>query len=98
MDLLDTLKSNGWLREQNAIGGTWQDAETSKRHDVTDPATGKSIGTIPWSCADEAAHKAFRPWSQKLAGERADALHRMAAIIRENAGPPLGVPTQLFAE
>jgi succinate-semialdehyde dehydrogenase/glutarate-semialdehyde dehydrogenase len=104
MDLLDTLKSNGWLREQNAIGGTWQDAETGKRYDVTDPATGKSIGTIPWSGADEtkaailAAHKAFGPWSQKLAGERADALHRMAAIIRENAGPPLGVPTQLFAE
>ena len=53
MDLLDTLKSNGWLREQNAIGGTWQDAETGKRYDVTGPAAGKSIGTIPWSGDDE---------------------------------------------
>ena len=75
--LIETLKAGGWLREQNAIGGTWRDADSDERHDVVDPATGAVIGTIAWSGrretrgAIEAAQMAFRPWSTTLASERA---------------------------
>jgi succinate-semialdehyde dehydrogenase / glutarate-semialdehyde dehydrogenase len=89
--LLQTLKANGWLRQANAIGGVWRDADGGATYDVSNPATGEAIGTIPWAGATEteaaiaAAQAAFRDWSGRLAGERADALHRMAAVIRENA-------------
>lgn len=89
--LLDTLKADGWLREANAIGGIWRDADTGATLAVTNPATGAVIGTIAWAGAAEtnaaidAAHVAFKTWSLTLAAERAAALHRMAAIIREHA-------------
>jgi succinate-semialdehyde dehydrogenase/glutarate-semialdehyde dehydrogenase len=88
--LSHTLKADGWLREANAIAGRWQAAENGATRDVIDPATGAVIGTIPWSGAAEtkaaitAAHTAFQFWSQTLAGERAAALLRMAAIMRDN--------------
>ncbi len=89
--ILEALKADGWLRQDNAIGGAWRDAATGDRYDVSDPATGAVIGTIPWSgaaetkAAIEAAQSAFQSWSLTLASERAAALLRMAAIIRENA-------------
>ena len=90
-DLLDRLKAEGWLRQQNAIGGIWCDAADGRKYDVTNPATGAVIGTIAWAGATDtknaidAAQAAFTAWSHTLAAERAAALHRMAALIRENA-------------
>src|ERR1700761_2843258 len=87
---VETLKADGWLKQNLAIGGVWRDADDGKRHNVTDPATGKVIGTIAWSGAAEtkaaidAAQTAFKSWSRMLAAERATALLRMAAIMREN--------------
>lgn len=89
--VLDTLKADGWLRETNAIGGLWQSADSGDTLDVTNPATGAVIGTIAWAGAAEtnaaidAAQAAFKPWSMTLAADRAAALHRMAAIIRDHA-------------
>jgi succinate-semialdehyde dehydrogenase/glutarate-semialdehyde dehydrogenase len=90
MTLLTELKTAGWLREQIAIGADWRDADAGARYDVTDPATGSVIGSIPWAGAAEtraavdAAQNAFIPWSQTLANERSEALLRMAAVIRDN--------------
>ncbi|MDF0488443.1 NAD-dependent succinate-semialdehyde dehydrogenase [Sphingomonas sp. H39-1-10] len=89
--ILTKLKADGWLREMNAIGGEWRSADSGRTEEVTDPATGTVIGTIPWAGAAEtnaaiaAAQAAFKPWSMTLAAERAAALHRMAAIIRDHA-------------
>ena len=91
--ILDTLKADGWLRETNAIGGVWGAADTGETLDVTNPATGTVIGTIAWAgsvetnAAIDAAQAAFKTWSMTLAAERAAALHRMAAVIREHAEP-----------
>lgn len=88
--LIDTPKAGGWFRVQNAIGGTWRDADNGMRHDVVNPATGAVIGTISWSgraettAAIDAAHAAFKTWSTTLDSERADALLHMAASMREN--------------
>ena len=36
-----------WLRQANFIGGAWVGAESGKTIDVTNPATGEVIGTVP---------------------------------------------------
>ena len=91
--LSEMLKADGWLRQKNAIDGAWRDADGGETRDVTDPASGDVIGTIAWAGAAEteaavdAAQAAFTTWSTTLAGERAGALHRMAALIRGNVDP-----------
>jgi hypothetical protein len=35
---VETLRDNGWLQQNNAIGGVWCSADDGKRHDVNDPA------------------------------------------------------------
>ncbi|WP_225032203.1 NAD-dependent succinate-semialdehyde dehydrogenase [Paraburkholderia sp. XV] len=85
------LRADGWLRQNNAIGGEWHAADSGKTCDVTNPATGDIMGTIAWAGAIEtkraieAAHTAFKSWSTTSASERAAMLHHMAAVIRENA-------------
>lgn len=91
MDHLTTLRAEGWLRETHAIGGTWREAASGERYPVLNPATGESIGTIAWGGAEEtraaidAGQAAFGTWSMTLAVERAEALSRMAGLIREHA-------------
>ncbi|PWB63440.1 MAG: succinate-semialdehyde dehydrogenase (NADP(+)) [Bradyrhizobiaceae bacterium] len=84
------LQKLEYKREANLIGGEWVGADSRKTIEVTDPATGEVIGTVP-SCgraetrrAIEAAAAAFPLWRGKLAAERADALRRLAALIEEN--------------
>ncbi len=90
MKLLDQLRSEGWLREQIVFGGEWQDAYDGGKADVFNPATGDTIGNIAWAGVRETrdaiktAQAAFTAWSQTLAEARADCLHRMSALIRNN--------------
>ena len=50
------------------IGGTWRAASEGGRFDVTDPATGDVVGSVPdageadVSAAIDAASAAFEPW------------------------------------
>ena len=84
------LQKLEFKREANLIGGEWVGAEGGKTIDVTDPATGDVIGTVPGSGkaetkrAIEAAAAAFPGWAGKLASERADALRKLAALIEQN--------------
>ena len=86
-----SVKTAGWLKEQNFIGGEWMGADSGATHAVEDPATGQPIGTIAWSGtaetrrAIEAAQGAFRTWSMTAAAERARLLLKMAELIRQNA-------------
>ena len=77
-------------KESNLIGGTWVAADSGTTILVTDPATGKTIGSVP-NCgqaeirrAIEAAHAAFPAWRKKTATERAGFLLKLAQLIREN--------------
>lgn len=83
--------SSGWLRELNYVGGEWTAADSGRTYAVEDPATGRTIGVIPWSGATEtrravqAAQAAFGDWSMTTAAERAGLLLKMAQTIRDNA-------------
>ena len=89
--VLETIKSAGWLNEQNYIGGEWTGADSGATEPVQDPATGQTIGHIAWSGtaetqrAIECAHVAFGPWSLTTASERATLLLTMAGLIRQHA-------------
>ena len=74
-------------RDAIFVGGRWLDKASGGTIDVTDPATGKSIGTVPSAgvtetrAAIEAAHAAFPAWAAKTAQERAVLLRKLADEI-----------------
>jgi succinate-semialdehyde dehydrogenase/glutarate-semialdehyde dehydrogenase len=75
--------------EQLLIGGRWVGAESDERFDVTNPATGEVVGTVPdGSPADvqaaiDAAASALEDWKSQPAIERARVLRRSADLIRK---------------
>lgn len=85
------LKNPDLLRQQCFIDGQWLDADTKETIDVTNPATGKVIGTVPKMGASEtrraiqAANAAWRGWRRKPAKERARILRRWHDLTMENA-------------
>ena len=70
------------FREQCYVDGHWIDADSGAAFDVTDPATGQSIGTVPafgrteTRRAIEAANAAYPAWRALTAKERAGLLRR----------------------
>ena len=74
-------------REQAFVGGRWADAATGMTLPVVDPATGRTLGTIPdCDAADtrraiEAARVAFPAWKRRPAIERADILMRWHDLV-----------------
>ena len=41
------LTNLAFKRDANLIGGTWVPADSGRTIDVTDPATGEFLGTVP---------------------------------------------------
>jgi succinate-semialdehyde dehydrogenase/glutarate-semialdehyde dehydrogenase len=85
--------------EQLLVGGQWVEAEAGGRFDVTDPATGDVVGSVPDAgeadvrAAIDAASAAFEPWRSLAAIERARILRRSAELIRERKGEIAAVMT-----
>ena len=78
------------------IDGSWNDARSGRAFEVTDPATGEVIGSVPDGDADDArdaiaaADAAFGVWSSTTAHHRADLLYRAWRLMVER--------TELLAE
>jgi len=74
------------------INGEWVDAIGGATFDVTNPATGEVIGSMPDGGADDAkaaigaAHDAFGAWSTSTAYDRADVLMRAWQLMNDRAG------------
>jgi succinate-semialdehyde dehydrogenase/glutarate-semialdehyde dehydrogenase len=73
------------------VNGAWIAADSGKTLNVTDPATGETLGTVP-DCgraetarAIAAADAALPAWRAKTAKERGRILHKLADIIEQNA-------------
>jgi succinate-semialdehyde dehydrogenase / glutarate-semialdehyde dehydrogenase len=75
--------------DQLLIGGQWVPAGSEDRFDVTNPATGEVVGTVPDGseedvrAAIDAAADALDGWKSLPAIERARILRRSADVIRE---------------
>ena len=85
-----SLKDPSLFRQQCYINGQWVDADSGKTIDVTNPATGEVLGTIPnmgtaeTRRAIEAANAAWAGWRKKTAKERANILRKLFNLMMEN--------------
>jgi succinate-semialdehyde dehydrogenase / glutarate-semialdehyde dehydrogenase len=77
------------IDEQLLIGSEWREAADGGRFDVTNPADGSVVGTVPDAgeadvrTAIDAAAAAFEGWRATAAIERARMLRLTAALLRE---------------
>jgi succinate-semialdehyde dehydrogenase/glutarate-semialdehyde dehydrogenase len=84
------MKDLSLFRQQCYINGQWVDADSAKTIDVTNPATGELIGTIPQMGAAEtkraieAANAAWGGWRKKTAKERSNLLRKWFNLMMEN--------------
>jgi succinate-semialdehyde dehydrogenase/glutarate-semialdehyde dehydrogenase len=73
------------------IDGKWTGARSGRTFDVTNPATGELLGTVPDGDADDAteavaaADVAFGAWAATTAAERADLLYRAWSSMLDRA-------------
>jgi succinate-semialdehyde dehydrogenase/glutarate-semialdehyde dehydrogenase len=85
-----SLKDPSLLRQQCYVDGAWVDADSGGKIEVTNPATGEVIGTVPQAGAAEtrraieAAAAAFPAWAAKTAKERAAILRRWNDLMLAN--------------
>ena len=78
------------FREACYINGEWQGAGSNETIDVTNPASGEVLGTVPKMGADETraaiegANAAYPAWRAKTAKERATILRKWFDLMMEN--------------
>jgi succinate-semialdehyde dehydrogenase/glutarate-semialdehyde dehydrogenase len=86
MDLNDA----SLFRQQAYIGGDWVNADNAKTFNVTNPATGAQLGTVPQmgrvetARAIQAANEALPAWRAKTAKERCAILKRWFDLVMAN--------------
>jgi succinate-semialdehyde dehydrogenase/glutarate-semialdehyde dehydrogenase len=85
------LNDTDLFRQQALIGGRWLPAASGRVVEVTDPATGQVLGTVPDLSGDEtaqaiaAAETAFQSWRKVPHATRAAALERWFALMETHA-------------
>ncbi|MBX3569727.1 MAG: NAD-dependent succinate-semialdehyde dehydrogenase [Rhizobiaceae bacterium] len=83
-------KTSPYMKEANFIGGEWVRADSGATIDVTNPATGLKIGTVPKAGraetrrAIEAAEAAFQSWKKTSVLERHKLLRKLHDAIMDN--------------
>jgi len=81
---------NGLLLETNLIGGQWVGADNGATTEITNPATGAVLGTVPEAGGAEtqraiaAASEAFKSWSKANLMERVSLLHKLHDALMDN--------------
>jgi succinate-semialdehyde dehydrogenase / glutarate-semialdehyde dehydrogenase len=84
------LKDQVLLRHKAFINNFWTEALSGSHLTVTNPATGKTIGTVPdMGAADtqmaiEAANAALPSWRAQTAKERANILHQWFSLMMKH--------------
>jgi succinate-semialdehyde dehydrogenase/glutarate-semialdehyde dehydrogenase len=91
VELKSMLKDASLLRHEAFIDGQWCAADSGASFDVSDPATGRSLGSVPKMGeaetlrAIDAANKAWPAWRAKTAKERANVLRRWYELMLDHA-------------
>ncbi|WP_375593644.1 NADP-dependent succinate-semialdehyde dehydrogenase [Algihabitans albus] len=84
------LSDPGLFRQQGYVDGAWIDADSGETVEVTNPATGETLGQVPKMGAAEtrraieAAEAAWPAWRAKTAKERAQILRRWFDLMMEH--------------
>ena len=75
----------------NLVDGAWVQADSGRTIDVTNPATGDVVGSVPSLSGPEvtravaAAWRAWRPWAALPAAERGALIARLSALMKRDA-------------
>ncbi len=75
---------------KNLVGGEWIDSQSKERLDVVNPATQKTIATVPMSTREEVdaavreAKQAFPEWRRTTPLARTRCLFRLKGLLEEN--------------
>lgn len=83
-------KTSHFMRQAILINGEWVQADSGQTIDVTNPATGLKIGTVPKAGkaetrrAIEAAEEAFKGWRKTTALERSKLLRKLHDAMMDN--------------
>ncbi len=91
MDFIGKLKNPSLFRQQAYVNGAWCDASGGGVVAVSDPATGRVIGTVPdMGAADtrqaiELAEAAWDGWRSRTGKERAAVLRRWFDLMMANS-------------
>ncbi len=78
------------LKLKNYINGEWVESESEQILDIINPATQKTIATVPMSTGDEvnaaieAAKEAFPEWRETTPLARVRCLFRLKGLLEEN--------------
>jgi succinate-semialdehyde dehydrogenase/glutarate-semialdehyde dehydrogenase len=84
------LNDQSLFRQQCYVDGRWCDADDGKSEEITNPANGEVIGTVPvmgavqTRRAIEAADAALPGWRSLTAGEKAGILRRWYELMLEH--------------
>jgi len=87
--LSDLISDSGLFRERAYIGGAWRESASGRVVEVTNPADGSVVGSVPALAGEEsanavnAAHAAFGPWAHMLGWEKARILRRWFDLMIE---------------
>ena len=85
---------------RNFVGGEWLAPTPSNWHDLTNPATGESLGRVPMcgitevSEAVRAAHEAFPKWRETPVAQRARYLFKFKSLLEDNFDEIARIVTQ----
>ncbi|PWC22401.1 succinate-semialdehyde dehydrogenase (NADP(+)) [Brenneria roseae subsp. roseae] len=84
------LKQKDLLRQRCLIDGDWHDSQNNEHLDVTNPATGDVLGTVPLVTPQQteqaiaAAELALTSWRQRTGKDRAAVLQAWARLIMDS--------------
>ncbi len=84
------LNDPSLLRQQCYVNGAWLDAATGAAIEVTNPASGEIIATVPELSAAEvhqaidSANTAWKPWRDLTGKQRCNLMRRWYELIMEN--------------
>ncbi|PWC12822.1 succinate-semialdehyde dehydrogenase (NADP(+)) [Brenneria roseae subsp. americana] len=84
------LRQKDLLRQRCLIDGDWHDSQNNEHLDVTNPATGDVLGTVPLVTPQQteqaiaAAELALTSWRQRTGKDRAAVLQAWARLIMDN--------------
>ena len=90
-DGIGLLADRKLFRAFSYVGGAWTAAGSNKVIDVTNPANGSVVGSVPAMTRDDSmqavdsAHAAFQRWSRSLPQVRSELLRRWYDLIVEHA-------------
>ncbi|WP_250495157.1 NAD-dependent succinate-semialdehyde dehydrogenase [Caballeronia sp. GAWG1-1] len=87
---MPALRDPSLFREQSFIAGEWTASNLSARIVVTNPANGRTIGTVPRATVDhvrasiDAAQRVLPAWSKKTGKERSEIMRRWYELMLEH--------------